>query len=144
MKIQKLDTKDVPALINLLSHFDLVIEDIDIVKQIFFGLKYNHRYVAAGGLELSLPYALLRSVAVCPHHHGKGYAKIVCEALIETALNENIRDLYLLTETAEGFFSRLGFIPVDRSLIPPEIRITRQFSKLCPGDAVVMKKQLTP
>ena len=144
MNIHCLDNKDITKLSKLLNYLNLITQDIDFNNQIFICLQQGQHWTAIGGLEFYFPYALLRSVAVYPEHQGNGYAGIICESLFKRALSKNIRDLYLLTETAEGFFSKLGFIPVDRSVVPEIIKTTCQFCTLCPDNAVAMKKQLIP
>lgn len=86
--------------------------------------------------------ALLRSVAVRPawRRHGLGHAlvrRVVCEAE-----GRGLRALYLLTMTAEHYFPRFGFIPVDRDAVPPEIAATHEFRSACPASAVAMAKPL--
>lgn len=53
-----------------------------------------------------------------------------------------MRTLYLLTDTAEAFFERLGYTRVARETVPLGIQQTEEFSSLCPDDAAVMKKEL--
>ena len=47
-----------------------------------------------------------------------------------------------LTETAARFFSKLGYQVVGRGEVPQAIRVTREFSNLCPDTAIVMFKPL--
>jgi mannose-6-phosphate isomerase-like protein (cupin superfamily) len=53
-----------------------------------------------------------------------------------------IERLYLLTTTAERFFTRLGFQRCGRSDAPPEIQATSQFRSVCPTSAVCMARDL--
>lgn len=131
-------------LIELLKYFKLITYDIDFNNHIYLGIKSAEGLSAAGGLELHPPYALLRSVAVQPDYQGRGLATIICNALLDRASKCNVHDLYLLTQSASGFFAGIGFKVEDRSKAPALIRNTCQFAQLCPADAVLMKKQLTP
>jgi amino-acid N-acetyltransferase len=54
----------------------------------------------------------------------------------------NVNSIYLLTETAEGFFSKEGFKKIAREQVPPSIKQTHEYSTLCPEDAVCMVKKL--
>jgi amino-acid N-acetyltransferase len=47
-----------------------------------------------------------------------------------------------LTDTAEVFFSRLGYTTADRQRAPECIRSTREFAEICPMSAAFMVKQL--
>jgi len=53
-----------------------------------------------------------------------------------------IRNLYLLTDSAPGCFRRLGYDDCARESAPPSIRRTREFTTLCPGDATLLCKRL--
>ena len=144
MKVHVVQEKDKVDLIEMLNYFNLVTQDIDLNKQYYLILESGRCCAAAGGLEFHPPYALLRSVVVRPGFQGKGYATTLCEALVNQARSHNIHELYLLTESARGFFSKLGFSGVERPQVPELIRQTSQFSSLCPAEAVVMKKRIIP
>lgn len=144
MNLHYLAERDLPALIDILNDFNLITQDIDINSQIYMGIEIEGRYAAVGGLEFHFPYALIRSMAVCRRHQGKGHARLIYHALQEHAFYHHISELYLLTETAEKFFTKLGFESVKRPTVPDVIKTTSQFSSLCTDDAVVMKKRITP
>jgi amino-acid N-acetyltransferase len=90
--------------------------------------------VAAGVVERHGDDGLLRSVVVEPGSQGLGLGKQIASALIAS---EN-RDLYLLTETAESFFSRRGFQLIPRNEAPPALRASEEFRCLCPESASFM------
>jgi amino-acid N-acetyltransferase len=54
-----------------------------------------------------------------------------------------VRNLYLLTTTAERYFKEHGYEAVDRASAPPDIQGTRQFAGLCPASSAFMVKALT-
>ncbi|MEM1412788.1 MAG: GNAT family N-acetyltransferase, partial [Pseudomonadota bacterium] len=86
--------------------------------------------------------ALLRSVATSADLRGRGVARALVQALEALAVEERFQALYLLTESAEGYFESQGYLQVDRSSVPVAVRASRQFSSLCPDSAVVMCKRL--
>jgi amino-acid N-acetyltransferase len=55
---------------------------------------------------------------------------------------QGIKELYLLTNTAEGFFSKIGFNKVERDNVPDSIRATKEFQSLCPSTAACMAKRI--
>jgi amino-acid N-acetyltransferase len=63
-------------------------------------------------------------------------------AAVELARNRGMRTLYLLTETAAGFFDRLGFDRIERTELPQTIRRSDQFTRVCPETAVAMHLHL--
>jgi N-acetylglutamate synthase-like GNAT family acetyltransferase len=60
----------------------------------------------------------------------------------EQAKASGIRELYLLTTTAETFFAKRGFLRAPRDSAPPAIRATREFSGICPASSAFMSKRL--
>jgi amino-acid N-acetyltransferase len=92
----------------------------------------------AGGLEVYGGAALLRSVVVAPEARGKGLAKRLLADLAALAASLGIGRLYLLTTTAESYFSGLGFRRVARSRIPGQLQQSREFQGACPASASAM------
>jgi len=98
--------------------------------------------VGAIGLELLGRRALLRSLAVAREHRNRGLGQALYTRLVAHAHLRGVTKLYLLTLTAQEYFSRRGFEVVDRAAVPPEIRATREFRELCPGTAVCLAKDI--
>ena len=94
--------------------------------------------VAVGGLERCESDALLRSVAVREAWRTHGLGRALIDQLFERARARQCRALYLLTTTAEDYFPRFGFARIDRSLAPPAIAATNEFTGACPAGATLM------
>lgn len=92
--------------------------------------------------RLSTKIGLLRSLAVLESQRGQGLGVDMVKRLEEHALQSGVRELYLLTETAEAFFLRRGYVIIDRERVPSAVRSCREFSELCPASASVMVKTL--
>lgn len=97
---------------------------------------------AVGGLEVCGDSALLRSVAVRPAWRRHGLGQALVRRLDRRGEERGVRALYLLTTTAEHYFSRLGFATVDRGGVPPAIAATLEFRTVCPASAVAMARPL--
>jgi amino-acid N-acetyltransferase len=95
------------------------------------------------GLELYGVNALLRSLVVVESARGKGLGATLIDHAEQYAASKGVRSLYLLTTTAEAFFKRLGYEPIERSYAPPSIQRTREFAGLCPASSAFMLKALT-
>ena len=93
-----------------------------------------------GGIALELrgDAALLRSAVVVPGARGQGIGRALVRAGVEHAWGAGAGSVSLLTETAEGFFSRFGFRPVQREDLPAELQASAEFQGACPESAVVM------
>jgi len=127
---------------QLLLEADLTTADLPETLEDFFGCGDRNRPGGVVGLELHRPYALLRSLAVSSQARGRGCGKALVAAAEEHARGKAVESIYLLTETAETFFRRLGYRTVERSTAPASIRQTREFSELCPDSAAFMVKNL--
>ena len=58
------------------------------------------------------------------------------------ARQRGITALYLLTTTAEAFFTRRGYDRIGREAAPPMLRQTAEFAALCPASAACLTKAL--
>ena len=131
-----------PAVLALLTENDLPVADLDENKILFACLDRGD-LVGTGGLELFKDCALLRSISIRKDLQKKGLGKFIVRELEQVARRIGINSLYLLTTTAENFFSHGGYNKIDREEVPAEIKNTSQFSSVCPSSAVVMRKFLS-
>ena len=138
-----LPNPDIEYIQPLLAENGLPTDDLAALDlNHFFTCRDASRTIAVIGLEVFGTDALLRSLAVQRDYRGHGCGALLLQAAETHAQQSGIRNLYLLTETAEEYFSRRGFASVERSLAPVAISSTRQFGELCPADAVFMHKPL--
>lgn len=100
------------------------------------------RAVAVAGVEAFGENGLLRSVAVAPECQGQGLGHVLMDEIESLSTDLGIAKLYLLTDTAESFFSKLGFQHTARERAPSSISSTREFSSICPASAAFMCKAI--
>jgi amino-acid N-acetyltransferase len=86
--------------------------------------------------------ALLRSLVVAPSERGARLGERLAAGAMRLAEDRGAGDVYLLTETAEGFFPRFGFRRQDRALAPEDVRHSVEFELACPQSAVMMHARL--
>lgn len=98
--------------------------------------------VGAAGVEVYGGAGLLRSVAVHPGWRGRGIGIGLTRDRLEWARKRGIGTVFLLTDTAAGYFPRLGFAPVARDEVPEEVRASLQFATVCPSTASVLALSL--
>ncbi len=98
--------------------------------------------IGAVGLEFCGPDALLRSLAVAKSSRGQGVGRMLVASAEKYARSRKAAMLYLLTLTAEGFFTGQGFEVICRSQAPDKIAGTAEFSRICPDQAVCMRKSV--
>lgn len=128
---------------DLLIKNSLSADDVAIHIEHFFVATQSDLIVGVAGLEVIGKYGLIQSVAVDECYRGLGIAASLCSALEERAVQIGIRRLYLLTESADQYFSTRGYTVVTRDNVPLAIRKTRQFSTLCPESATLMGRRLS-
>ena len=134
---------DLPAAQSWLSDAGLPIEDLtpDHMQDFLLTL-VNESPVGMIGLEKFGNVGLLRSLVVDPSVRSAGIGARLGTALESRATAMGVTELWLLTIGADAYFANLGYLVMDRSSAPEVIRGTSEFSSLCPGDAVLMRKSL--
>ena len=143
MKIRPANSSDFEAVRRWLGAEKLPVADLasDAMGN-FLVAERDGVAVGAVGLEQYGPVGLLRSLVVDVSARGAGAGRLLVAALEEFAAARQVQDLWLLTIDADRFFSQLGYAGLNRDEAPEAIRNTTEFSTLCPGDAVLMKKRL--
>ena len=128
---------------QLLAACELPTTDISPSKSLlFFGCHSDAKLVGIVGLEVYGTAALLRSLAVDPSQRKQGLGKSLVDFAEAHAASLGVESLYLLTTTADAFFSGLGYSPASRAEAPSSIKSTSQFSGLCPASSAFMCKHL--
>ena len=141
-RLERLRRRDLGQLEELLVENGLPSEDCAEQAEHFYALLEHGRLVAAGGLQPAGEYFLLRSLVVATSHRGRGLGRRITGFLLELAREAGSPAVYLLTESAAGYFTELGFVPVERAQVPAAIAGTRQFASLCPDSASCLAKEL--
>lgn len=142
MKINELSIEEFDSVFKLLSGAKLDHSDLKQPNIRLFRFEENGEMVGVGGLEVFGNQALLRSIAVKEELQGKGYGKTIVAKMEEVAQQSQIKALYLLTNTAAGFFKANGYQVIERENFAEPLKQTAQFAGLCPVSAVCMKKEM--
>lgn len=142
MRLRELIPADTPAVHTLLRECRLPTDGVPQDTALFVVAEDGGKVVGVAGLELHGAHGLVRSVAVSPALRGRRIASQLCDEVEKRAAALGARRLFLLTETAEKFFARRGYARLDRSLAPPEIAASREFSAICPDSATLMFREL--
>ena len=98
--------------------------------------------VGLAGVEVYGDAGLLRSVAVSEAQRGTGLGQRLTEAVLAHARERGVREVYLLTATAERFFPRFGFRRIDRADLPAALEGSAELRGACPASAVAMRLAL--
>ena len=134
---------DLPALKALLDNSGLPSSDLrEAHLDNFIILGQAGRVAGSIGIEQFGEDALLRSLAVDTMMRGEGFGKRLLELMEMRAADNGVRQLYLLTTSADNFFEHQGYERIERASVPDAIRNTAQFAGICPSSAVCLFKTL--
>ena len=142
MQIERASRGDVPAVEALLASAGLPLEGAAEALGTGVVARDDGAIVAAAALERYGDAGLLRSVVVAPARRGTGVGREIVAAAEQLARDEGIRDLYLLTETAIGWFPRLGYEVVPRSEATAAVGASIEFTTICRDTGVPMRRHL--
>jgi amino-acid N-acetyltransferase len=132
---------DLRGALELLGRAELTEQDVAEGWGHYFVVREDDgRVVGVAGLEVHGEDGLVRSVAVDPTYRSQGLAARLVAAVVERAALLKLRDLYLLTTTASGYFARHGFAECPREGAPAAIGASWEFRTGCPATAVFMKR----
>ena len=140
--IEPAQPADLPAIGELLRAAELPHEDFAAhLANFCVARDETGRVIGAVGAEVHAPDALLRSLVVAPAHRGSGLGRSLIERLEVAAAAWGVERWWLLTTTAEAFFTTLGFRVVSRSAAPAAMQRTGQFSGGCCASAVCLTRE---
>lgn len=94
------------------------------------------------GLEFSQNAVILRSMAIRVEARKRGIATALVERSLARSRESGIKEVYILTNTAEKFALRWGFYKIQRSEIPVDLMESSTLNDFCPASSVCMKLEL--
>jgi len=133
---------DRPAIEALLAGSGLPLDGLEIALPTAVVARADDSVVGCAAVEPYGSVGLLRSVCVAADLRGTGLGHELVKAAEELAASRGIGELYLLTETAEAWFPRLGYLPTTRDAVPATLAASAEFDGACPQSAVVLHKRL--
>lgn len=136
---EKSETRRIKA---LLKKADLPYEDIDLNIQQFIVAQKGAKVIGTVGLEPYGECGLLRSLAVENTFRGQGLGRALVSEMTCQAKTMRVKQLYLLTLTADRFFEKESFKKINRESMPEAIQSTTEFKSICPVSSICMKKEI--
>lgn len=129
---------DLGRIEELLSSNQLPVAGVGANIEEFWLALDGEQLVGVVGLEIHGPVGLLRSVAVRTEFRKLGVARKLFGLVAADARERRLAALYLLTETAERYFERLGFVRVEREAAPRDLLASVEFRGACPASAALL------
>jgi amino-acid N-acetyltransferase len=134
---------DLPEVLALLRQADLPLQGVTAEALGNFVLaEHEGTPIGVVGLEVYRDSALLRSAAVEESWRGSGVGRALVERALDLTQERGIRDVFLLTTTAEDYFPRFGFACIARDSVPEAVQASAEFQGACPSSAVCMCKTM--
>lgn len=130
---------DVARIEAILESSQLPVAGVDEHWRTFLVARDRGIVVACAGAEAYPVAALIRSIAVVPQYRSHGLGRRLVRQLLDRLSARGLRDFYLLTTTAEGYFRKRGFKTIDRDEVHPQVLQSREFQDACPSSAVCMR-----
>jgi amino-acid N-acetyltransferase len=141
-EISRADPEDLGAVLTLLTKAFLPREGVAEHFRHFLVARANGGVVGSLGMERYGPSALLRSLAVAPEYRGQGLGRALTERLLEEAREQGVKRVFLLTETAAGYFPRFAFKPIASEDADVEVQRSVEFRTACCRSAICMRLDL--
>lgn len=139
IEIEPAKQHDVGAIKALLVATNLPTAGVDEHWRTFIVAREGQRMVGCGGSETYQVAALIRSIAVDPGYRSHGLGRRLVRQLIDRLASRGLREFYLLTTDAEGYFKKRGFKAIDRDQVHPQLLASTQLQDACPKTAICMR-----
>jgi len=142
LRVRPARAADYPAVTGLLDAAGLPTAGLSPSLADFLVAEAGDGIVGAVGLEVYGGAALLRSAVVAAAVQGRGVGTALVAGLLEHARPRGVRDVYLLTNTAEAWFPRFGFARIQRDAVPAALHASAEFQGACPDSAAILRRTL--
>lgn len=133
---------DLPGILELLRRQELPVLGLESHLSETLVAKQAGAVVGTVAVEMYADGGLLRSVAVADEVKGTGLGRALTDRALQLARNRGLRNVYLLTTTAERYFPKFGFENISRDDVPDSVRQSVEFTTACPASAAVMRLRL--
>jgi amino-acid N-acetyltransferase len=130
------------AVIEILQSEKLPVDDLPANLQNFFIATANGLVVGAIGLEVYGRDGFLRSLVVKPEYRKMKIAEELIKEIEQLGKVLGLENIYLLTETAQGYFINRGYNLIEREYAPALLQQSSEFAHACPASATLMKKSI--
>lgn len=127
---------------NFLKNEGMPVPSTELKGSWWFAYDSTDSLKGMAGVELYENIALLRSLLVDNSLRKSGLGSKLVWEVLGYLYNRGTESVYLLTETAENFFSRWGFETIDRKKAPEVIENTEEMKTMCSKSAKLMHLSL--
>ena len=142
-KLRQATDNDLQAIEVLLAASGLpTVQVAPYVKQFWVAEAGDKSLVGVLGLQTERKQALLRSFAVAAPQRKCGTGLALVQHVLGQLRQQAYTEVYLLTQTADRYFARLGFGVIDRTAMPQTLLVQSGLDQACPCSSVCMQHKL--
>ncbi len=131
---------DIRELLSQCGLYNMDISDKKLIN--FLAARWSGEIVGTIGLEIVSNDGLVRSLAISDKFRGQGVAKDLATAIERYARSKGVNTLYLITTTAENFFTKSGYEGIPRESAPDNVKSLDEFQRFTAKTAVCMYKKI--
>lgn len=142
IRVDAANDGDFPAVAQLLQQAQLPTDGLREILDSTIVARQNGSIVGAIGLERYGDAGLVRSFVVAKAWRGHDVGKELGAALLQRAVKDGVRKVYLLTNTIRDLAARQGFREIPRDAVPAAVRESVEFRLNCCDTAVAMERTL--
>lgn len=138
--IRKATADDLPKVNQLLVSAGLPTAGVEAnINNFVVASNKGNELLAVIGMERSGSYGLLRSLAVASSSRKQGIAAELVNNALSKAKASGIKEVYLLTETAEKYLKKFGFKNIARAEIPVSLLNDSALNTTCQACSTCMR-----
>ena len=124
---------------ELLTAAHLPVAGVDAATGGYVVADFDGKVAGVLGMEKFGTSALLRSFTVRSAYRKRGVGEALVRHVLDQLKQEGISPIYILTNTAEAFAARFGFVKISREEIPAPILAGSAIGTACPASSTCMK-----
>ncbi len=138
-KIRKATGSDLVEILELLNRMGLPTAGVDNnISNFLVSTSRSNGLLAVIGMEIAGANGLLRSLACDPNFCKQGIAAELVAGALTAAREQGIKNLYLMTQSAEKYMRKFGFKTVERQDIPEDLLKQSELNSACPTCSTCM------
>lgn len=130
-RLRHASENDLEAMKNILKSCGLSALGIESSKNTFILVEKNEAIIGMLGSICLGEQALLRSFAVEKQYRGRALGRLMLEEMEIKLREKGIKEIFLLTETAADYFSKIGFEEISRGQIPQRLLQISELDRVC-------------
>lgn len=134
---------DFLQIVAILQEVGLMTDGLTPGMPDFYVADIGGTIVGCAALESDGSTGLLRSVGVLSTAQGAGIGRRLVEAVHERVMDLGLESVYLLTTTADEYFSRFGYESWEEENLPSVVTGSAEYVTCSASGATTMRKEIT-